>query len=940
MSQAFELKRSKYKNLKKILKETVETTRETLECDRVIVYNAINLPKAGVLAESVDKQFPSILGQVIQDPFLEGDYLEMYCYGMSLTIDDIYTSDIGEKELKNLEKLSIKSVAVAPIYIDKKILAFLVAHQCRITQPWDLNAVGFLAEMANTAGKFFSSITDVERSKYFNFVPQIEEIDRRPNIPKTSGDNNGIPEKSKETPTEKLKSQLFADLKSRTMAEQDSQQILNMVVVELRQLLECDRVLIYSFERAEKQILAESLGSAWTITATQASEKLNLFLNYLEKKENGKVLAWDETSQKNIPLWYQTQLNTLRVKAGLIAPIKRFNKPFGMLIAHQCSNLHSWQKQEIDWVTQIANYIGTMLEQTKNGNVKNRNTQATVANVQKQLERERMWTKHFTGVIQKIRVSLKTEDILKASVREVHTILKCDRALVYALDKDSYGKIVAESVSPGWTKAEGRVIKDPCFEARYLEKYRDGRFRAWNNIYETGMTSCHIEQLERLEVKANLVVPIISEEKLFGLLVAHQCSNTRQWQKTEILWLTQIATQMGFALDNAQLLEDARRLRQQAEQERIWTEYFTDAVQQIRQSLKTKDVYQASVREVRRVLKCDRVLVYSLNQDKYGEIVAESVAHGWTRGEGRVIKDPCFEVRYLDKYRDGRVRVWNDIYEAEMASCYREQLEQLEVKATLVVPIVSEGKLFGLLVAQQCSGSRQWQQVEIDWLARIATQVFFAQENAQMQQQIEQYTKDTQGILNRAATSRANIQRTVQNVTVGLGNLHNSCQSFAEVIQQVKDLSKQLAQQSMNMTRLINLSQADGSEQNSVIDLSDKIFSLMQELFEATAKIDPLFTTIKTEISSKTTTLESETLHLDSGVEDFQNASQQLDKIIALNLEMSDLIKISSDALESQIQSSTFAKDSVMELTDITERISNQSITIIESFNQLGRILS
>ena len=273
-----------------------------------------------------------------------------------------------------------------------------------------------------------------------------------------------------------------------------------------------------------------------------------------------------------------------------------------------------------------------------------------------------------------------------------------------------------------------------------------------------------------------------------------------------------------------------------------------------------------------------------------------------------------------------------------MAACHLEQLERLEVKANLVVPIVSQGKLFGLLVAQQCSAPRQWQQVEIDWLTQVAVQVSFALENAQMAEEIEAHTKATQEILDRAVASSANIQRTVQHVTQGFSHLSNSCAEFSTTIQKVKDLGKQLAQQSMGMTRVINLPPADGNNQAAIAEMSDKIFSLMQELFETTATIDPLFNSIKTEITTKTTSLESETAALVSGVDDFQTASQKLDKITALNSELSNLIKNTSDALE--IQGSTFAADSAKELASITERISQQSVTIIESFGQLGRIIA
>ncbi len=946
MSQAFELKQIKHHNLQQILQTSVESAREILHCDRVIIYDASNLPQARVLAESVAVKNTALLGKTLQDPFLEGDYLEMYCYGMSLTIDDIYTSDISQNDLKDLEQLGIKSVAVAPIYVEEKLLAFLVAHQCGQTNAWDFKTVDFLAEQARVAGIALSAIAQADETEEFKFPQQVETTprDQPPEAGKYAAERQVSPQtqpKQPETLIQKTRERLFADLKQRIIQQSGQEHIFETTVLGVRQLIECDRVLIFSLNEANYgAVVAESVGAGWTKTLNQTQDAATVTVQYIEEDRNGKVRTWKNTQDEDVPSWYREQLEAFNVKAGLVAPIADEGQLLGLLIAHQCSDSRNWQEQEINWITEIANHVGTMLKKTQNANGKQHpKEQPELANVQTQLRKERMWTKYFANVIQQIRTSLKPEDILETTVQQVHGILKCDRVLVYTLNHDNYGKIVAESVSPGWTKAAGRVIQDPCFAARYLEQYRNGRFRAWNNIYESGMSSCYIEQLERLEVKANLVVPIITENKLFGLLVPQQCSRTRNWEQSEILWLTQIATQVGFALDNAQLLADAQQLRQQAELENRWTGYFSDAVEQIRQSLKTKDVYQASVREVRRRLNCDRVLVYSLNQDRYGMIVAESVAHGWTKGFGRIIKDPCFEARYLDQYRDGRVRVWHDINQSAMTDCHLEQLQQLEVKANLVVPIVSGGKLFGLLVAHQCSATRQWQQVEINWMTQIATQVSFALENAQMQEQIEQQTKTTQKILERAVVNSSHIQHIVQNVVQGLKNLHDSCAQFSATIQQVRDLSKELAQQSMAMTRTVNLGQVNESEPNNLVDLSNQIFSLMQDLFETTAKIDPLFNSIKTEINAKTTTLESETEKLVNRLEDFQTASQNLEQIITLNQEMTSLSNYISAALETQIKSSTFTDDSVQELTEIMERISQQSTAMIGYFNQLGRII-
>ena len=85
MTKALDLNLTNDRNVRQLLQFTVETTRKVLKCTRVIIYSVSELPKAIVLAESVDTQYASILGKVIQDPFLKDEYLEMYAYGLPVT---------------------------------------------------------------------------------------------------------------------------------------------------------------------------------------------------------------------------------------------------------------------------------------------------------------------------------------------------------------------------------------------------------------------------------------------------------------------------------------------------------------------------------------------------------------------------------------------------------------------------------------------------------------------------------------------------------------------------------------------------------------------------------------------------------------------------------------------------------------------------------------
>jgi methyl-accepting chemotaxis protein PixJ len=175
----------------------------------------------------------------------------------------------------------------------------------------------------------------------------------------------------------------------------------------------------------------------------------------------------------------------------------------------------------------------------------------------------------------------------------------------------------------------------------------------------------------------------------------------------------------------------------------------------------------------------------------------------------------------------------------------------------------------------------------------------------------------------------------VQNVAVGFDNINHYCQKLAETVHTIKDVSKQLVQQSMSITRSINRSQIEQSSQNSMIDSSDAMFSLMQQLFEATAQVEPLFANIKLEVREKTIALDSGTQQLISGVGEFQAVHQKLERFAVLNNKMNTLIENIAKSVENQTQSSVFAKDSVQEVASIAERISEQSMTITQSFNQL-----
>ncbi|TAE54063.1 MAG: PAS domain S-box protein [Oscillatoriales cyanobacterium] len=189
-----------------------------------------------------------------------------------------------------------------------------------------------------------------------------------------------------------------------------------------------------------------------------------------------------------------------------------------------------------------------------------------------QLMREREWQRQQQQILAKtalaIRDSLKLEDILNTTVTEIRNILLCDRVIIFQLAPDLSGRVVVESVGSEARPILSTQIHDPCLSESYFERFRQGLVTAKSDIYRAQIAPCHLEFLTNLQVRANLVVPILQGENLWGLLIAHHCVAPREWQASEIELLRQLSAQASIAIQQADLLEQLQtelRERKQAE---------------------------------------------------------------------------------------------------------------------------------------------------------------------------------------------------------------------------------------------------------------------------------------------------------------------------------------------------------------------------------------
>lgn len=205
----------------------------------------------------------------------------------------------------------------------------------------------------------------------------------------------------------------------------------------------------------------------------------------------------------------------------------------------------------------------------------------------------------------------------------------------------------------------------------------------------------------------------------------------------------------------AQLQHDRVERRQQ---------YVCTVALHMWQSLDRQQVLQTAATEIYQLLECDRVAIYQLLpermtvSDRSPPIESDNLAVEPIVG---VAAEALAEVTALDSIGSGlsalhRVESahWQKVAEAGQANLTLDHLplraqanrsdlswQEFCIPGQIVLPIhfvnPESSRLWGVLVAQHCSGDRLWQNDELSWLQVLSTQLGMALQQAEQFQQMQ-----------------------------------------------------------------------------------------------------------------------------------------------------------------------------------------------------------
>lgn len=495
-------------------------------------------------------------------------------------------------------------------------------------------------------------------------------------------------------------------------------------------------------------------------------------------------------------------------------------------------------------------------------------------------EAEAKRTQIFTQITLRIRQFLRQQDILQTTVEEIRNLLATERVVVYRFNDVGSGNIVSESVATGWLKIIDQQVNDPCLSEHYIQHYKNARVRAIDNISQAGLTNCHIEALENFGVKASLIAPIFQEKQLIGLLIVHECKKPRAWQEWEINLFAQLAIQVGFALDQATLLEQVEAVSQDQRQQK-------EALQ--------------------------KKLVEMLNS-------IEAASNGDLTVRAEVIPG---EIGTIADF-------FNSIIESlgQIVTAVKKAAEQVNVSVGENSDATQQLANEALEQAQEITRTL----AEINQMSlSIQAVAHSAHQAAEVADIASDIAIEGEAAMDRSVRSILNLQNTVTQTAEKVNRLGQSSQQISKVVSLMNQIALQTNLLSINAS--LEISRA-GDENRGLSVMADEIGQLAAQSAQATLEIQQILENIQVETNDLVKAMEfgrSEVLH---GANLVQDAKLSLAKISEVSRQIDQLVQSISSATVSQAETSSTVALLMKDIAKVSERTSDFSYNVSGSLQK------
>ena len=397
--------------------------------------------------------------------------------------------------------------------------------------------------------------------------------------------------------------------------------------------------------------------------------------------------------------------------------------------------------------------------------------------------------------------------------------------------------------------------------------------------------------MAKLEIRANLIVPLIKGDDLWGFLCIHQCSEPRNWEEQEIDLIKQISGQFGVVLQQAEYLEKLQ----------IQSQQLTAAAANDKQA---KEEFQKRAIEllgaVRPALDGDLTVRAPIAEDELGTIA--------------------------DAYNNTLQALRQIVLQVQTAA---QQVAENSQR--------SNGALTGLTtLAQQQSHEVNEALNEIQQTVD-STQAVVA--NAESVQVVVTRTNATVNLgdtaMNRTVEAMETIRETVAQTSKKIKRLSESSQKISKVVNLISNFATQTNVLALNAA--IEATRA-GEYGKGFAVVADEVRSLSRQSAAATIEIEKLVQEIQEETGDVAVAMEDGIQQVVEGTTLVSETRQNLNEIVAATSEISSLLQEITDATQTQMLQSVSATASMKDVAQIANKTAVEANGIATVFQQLSEM--
>lgn len=246
-------------------------------------------------------------------------------------------------------------------------------------------------------------------------------------------------------------------------------EILNTVVVEVRNLMQADRVLIYQFQPDGSGVFVAESSMICCTSVLGETITTEWWPNQLVQPNQNGLIQIKDIYTANLPNSYLDFFIKLQVKSCLVVPILTESKNdresdnlritnnhngsgnismailpkiWGLLIVQECQKQRHWQQQAIDWLEKLSTQLAIAIQKSElyhQISQVNKKLDAQVQERTAQLQQTLEFTALLNRITDKIRKTLDEETILNTAVQEIAEVLKIDYCFAAIYDNINSG---------------------------------------------------------------------------------------------------------------------------------------------------------------------------------------------------------------------------------------------------------------------------------------------------------------------------------------------------------------------------------------------------------------------------------------------------------------------------------------------------------------------